>query len=153
MFLVYREPSAGTKAFCRSYFPCLLPTAAPETTFWSLPCKSSHLPPCYVNKHTKQLLQHQDFIALIAFLMSDPVEGREKTPKTAYLVFIPPVLIVIIAVVAIRLSEKWPRYKESFTSWYRRAPLFRGRKRASSDPPERHIDSEAPKTPERRTVQ
>ena len=81
--------------------------------------------------------------ALLASSMGDPASGGQPTPTAALLVVIPPVLVVTIAVLAIRCSEWWPRAKAKVRSWYQRSFLSRGRKRSGSDPLESCTNSEA----------
>ena len=75
--------------------------------------------------------------------MGNPTKGGTPTPKAALLVIIPPILLIALAVIAIKCSEWWPRIKVNLNSCLNRSRLFRGRKRSGSDFSDSSSDTEA----------
>ena len=73
---------------------------------------------------------------LLAYFMGNPTSGGQKSSATALLVIIPPVLIVAVAIAAIKCSEWYPRLQGKIVSWCHRSHLPCLRKRSGSDPPE-----------------
>ena len=80
--------------------------------------------------------------ALIAFFMGGPASGGQPTPIAAILIVVPPILVVAIAILAIRCSEWRPQLQVKLVSWYHQSSLSCGRKRSGSDPADSCTNSE-----------